>query len=191
MKLTARSTLADVAVTVGDALRRAGIRAVLTGGACANLYTKGAHLSRDADFVLVSPCTTGDLDRALSDLGFERRRDRYVHLRVPFVVEFPRGPLGIGEDFRIRPVWLRRQGGRTLALSATDACRDRLAAYYHWTDWQSLAVAVSIASQNRVSLAKIRSWSRSEGQLDGYLVFLAERARARSAPGRRRPVRQG
>lgn len=190
MKLTARSTLADVAVAAGDALRRAGIRAVLTGGACANLYTRGAHLSHDADFVLVEPCTTDDLERALSDLGFERRRDRYVHPRVPFLVEFPRGPLGIGEDLRIRPVWLRRRGARTLALSATDACRDRLAAFYHWADRQSLAVAVSIALRNRVSFAKIRSWSRSEGQLEGYRVFLAERARARSAPRRRRLARK-
>ena len=107
------------------------------------------------------------------------------------MAEFPRGPLGIGEDFRIRPVWLRRRGARTLALSATDACRDRLAAFYHWTDRQSLAVAVSIALRNRVSLAKIRTWSRSEGHPEGYGVFLAERARARSARGRRRPVRKG
>ena len=190
MKLTARSTLADVAVAAGDALRRAGIRAVLTGGACANLYTRGAHQSLDADFVLVEPCAADDLDRALSALGFERRRDRYVHRRVPFVVEFPRGPLGIGEDFRIRPVWLRRRGARTLALSATDACRDRLAAFYHWADRQSLAVAVDIASRNRVSLAKIRTWSRSEGHLEGYGTFLAERARARTVRGRRRPVRK-
>jgi hypothetical protein len=190
VRLTARSTLADVAVTVGDALRRAGIRAVLTGGACANLYTRGTHLSLDADFVLVAPCTTNDLDRALSNLGFERRRDRYVHRHVPFVVEFPRGPLGIGEDFQIRPVWLRRRGARALALSATDACRDRLAAFYHWTDRQSLAVAVSIALQNRISLAKIRAWSKSEGHLEGYGAFLAERARARPTPRRHRPARK-
>ena len=191
MKLTARSTLSDVAVTVGDALRRAGIRAVLTGGACANLYTRGAHLSLDADFVLVEPCTADDLDRTLADLGFERQRDRYVHRRVPFVVEFPRGPLGIGEDFKIRPVWLSRRGAKTLALSATDACRDRLAAFYHWNDRQSLAVAVIIASRNPVSLAKIRSWSRSEGHPEGYGVFLEERARKSIARGRRRPAQKG
>ena len=88
-------------------------------------------------------------------------------------------------------MWLRRRGARTLALSATDACRDRLAAYYHWTDRQSLAVAVSIARLNRVSLAKIRAWSRSEGHLENYGAVLAERARARPARGRRRPVRKG
>src|SRR5438876_4938131 len=41
LKITQRSALADVAIVVGDALRRAGIRGVLTGGACAHLYSAG------------------------------------------------------------------------------------------------------------------------------------------------------
>lgn len=186
MKLTAKSSLADVAVTVGDALRRAGIRGVLTGGACAHLYSAGAHPSVDVDFVLAETSTTGALDAALVPLGFNRRRDRYVHNAVPFFVEFPRGPLGIGEDVRIHPVWRSRRGARTLALSPTDSCRDRLAAYYPWNDRQSLAVAVAIALRNRVAIAKIREWSRSEGHAAGYAIFAAELARARlEARGRR------
>jgi hypothetical protein len=189
VRLGARSSLADVAVAVGDALRRAGIRAVLTGGACANLYSGGAYQSLDADFVLSGPCTTEDLDGALKTLGFERERDRYVHRLVSFFVEFPRGPLGIGEDFRIRPVWWNRRAARTLALSATDACRDRLAAFYHWNDRQSLAAAVAITVRNRVALGKVRNWSRGEGHLEGYTKFLAEMARARTA-GRRPRTRR-
>ncbi len=188
MRITPRSSLADVAVSVGDALRRAGIRAVLTGGACAHLYSGGAYLSRDADFVLVAPCTREDLDRTLATVGFMRARDRYVHPVAPFFVEFPRGPLGIGEDVRIRPVWKTRRSARTLALSATDACRDRLAAFYHWNDRQSLAAAVAIARRNRIAFAKVRDWSRREGRLDGYVAFLAELRRARAEgrrPGRR------
>lgn len=185
MKLGKRSTLAGVAVSVGDALRRAGIRAVLTGGACASLYAAGAYQSLDADFVLVGACATEDLDRALATLGFARDRDRYVHPRVPFFVEFPRGPLGIGEDFRIRPVWKRRRKARTLALSATDSCRDRLAAFYHWNDRQALATAVAIAVHERVTLARVREWSRAEGQSKAFAVFLAELARLRKAVRRR------
>lgn len=172
MKLTARSALADVAVAVGDELRRSGIRAVLTGGACANLYSDGAYASLDADFVLLAPCTTDELDRAMAKLGFARRKDRYVHPDLEFFVEFPRGPLGIGEDVQIRPVLQSRGTRKTLALSATDACRDRLAAFYHWNDRQSLAAAVSIAVANRVSLRKIREWSRMEGQQSLCREFL-------------------
>ena len=46
-----------MAVAVGDALRRAGIRGVLTGGACASLYTAGAHQSVDVDIVLAGTPT--------------------------------------------------------------------------------------------------------------------------------------
>jgi len=39
VRIGARSSLAGVAVAVRDALRRHGIQAVLTGGACASLLT--------------------------------------------------------------------------------------------------------------------------------------------------------
>ncbi len=139
----------------------------------------------DADFVLSGSPTVDDLDRTLGTLGFRRRGSRYVHGRVPFFVEFPRGPLGIGEDIRIRPIWRSHHGAKTLALSATDSCRDRLAAYYHWSDRQSLTAAVAIALRHRVALRKIRKWSLREGHPNGYAAFLAELGRSRRA--RRRP----
>ena len=134
----------------------------------------------DDDFVLSGSPALGDLNDALGELGFRRQGDRYVHEHIPFFVEFPRGPLGIGEDIRIRPVWRSRRGAKTLALSATDSCRDRLAAYYHWRDQQSLAAAVAIASRNRVVLRKIREWSRGEGHPRGYAAFVTELARAKT-----------
>ena len=103
MKLTARSGLGAVAIVVGDALRREGIRAVLTGGACANLYTGGRHQSVDADFIVDSPTSRAVIERVMEHIGFIRKGDRYVHPRARFYVEFPRGPLAIGNDYRIRP----------------------------------------------------------------------------------------
>jgi len=125
---------------------------------------------------------------ALSTLGFAREGDRYVHRLISFFVEFPSGPLGIGRDLKIRPVWRSRRAAKTLALSATDACRDRLAAFYFWKDQQSLAAAVAIAVRNRVAFAKIRAWSRSESHAEGYVLFLAELRRRRAA---HRPRKKG
>jgi len=176
--ITRRSSLADVAVAVGHALRSSGIRAVLTGGACAELYAPGAPASFDVDFILGATVRTEDLNRALEALGFVRRGDRYTHTKTPFHVEFPAGPLAIGQDTQITPTIRTRRGARTLALSATDACRDRLAAFYFWSDRQSLAAAVAIARETRVSLAKIRAWSDAEGHRKGYETFLRERRRA-------------
>jgi hypothetical protein len=193
LKIAARSSLADVAIAVGDTLRRAGIRAVLTGGACAHLYSAGEYASIDADFILGESYPIAELDRSMATLGFRRHRDRYVHPATRLFVELPAGPLGIGEDFAIRPVWKVRRKARALVLSATDSCRDRLAAFYHWNDRQALAAAVAIAVHHRISIARVRAWSADESHLEGFEVFVAEVARARaerrarSRAGRRSP----
>ena len=184
MTLTPRSSLGAVALAVGDALRRHGIRAVLTGGACASLHTRGRYQSRDMDFIVAGAVTQAGLDAVMASVGFTRTGDRYVHPRVEFYVEFPRGPLAIGGDYRIKPVERRGKYGRALILSATDSSRDRLAAFYHWGDRSSLAVAVAIALRNRIRLALVERWSAEEGFADGFAEFLGEVQRARA---RRRP----
>lgn len=188
MNLTERSRLGAVAVSVGDALRRHGIKAVLSGGACASLYTRGTFQSVDMDFILIGNARQSQLDVAMASLGFTRRGDRYVHPRARFYVEFPRGPLAIGNDYAVRPVSRRTRYGQTLALSATDSCRDRLAAFYHWNDRQSLKVAIWIALRNRVDLDTVRRWSLDEGFADRFAEFLAEvrGTRRRAAASTRR-----
>lgn len=150
MTITRRSTLAEVATAVARALADAGITAVLTGGACATIYSQGAYQSHDLDFTVRSGGNRGSLDAAMSSIGFRRDGDRYLHGNTAFFVEFPRGPLAIGDDITVKPVEMGPGRSRVLALSPTDACRDRLAAFYHWPDRQSLEVAVEIALRNRV-----------------------------------------
>jgi hypothetical protein len=165
-------------------LRRAGIRAVLTGGACAAVHTGGRHSSVDADFILLGEVERQDLDGALATLGFRRAGDRYVHTKTDFYVEFPRGPLAIGADDDIRPVEHVSGPHRCLSLSATDSCRDRLAAYYHWNDRQSLEVAVEIAVRNRIAWKVIEGWSGAEGFTARYEDFRKSVSSARRARSR-------
>jgi hypothetical protein len=189
MRISARSTLSEVALAAGATLIRHGIDAVLTGGACAAVHSGGACVSTDVDFVIRGRPRLDTLDRAMAELGFTRQSARYVHPLVPFSVEFPAGPLGIGSDLDIAPVTLP---GPVLALSPTDSCRDRLAAFYHWNDRQSLAAAVAIALRVRVNLGAIRRWSRDEGQQEKLEEFLKELETGRSrvagaGAGRRKP----
>jgi hypothetical protein len=183
VKLGPRSSLGDVAFAVGHALRLAGIEAVLTGGACANLYTLGRHASADADFVLGAAASPRAVEAAMRSVGFVRRGDHWFHPVVRFYVEFPRGPLAIGRDHRLRPVVRERRGAKTLSLSPTDSCRDRLAAFYHWGDRQALGVAVRIALLHRVRHGVIRDWSLREDAAAGWEEF---RAALRSARRSRR-----
>ena len=173
MRLRRRSSIRDVAAAVGAALRTAGFDAVLTGGACASIYSAGAYVSHDLDFIIRAGGRRADLDAALSVLGFERKHDRYVHPATPFFVEFPRGPLSIGDDTDIKPAGLRIGRTTISALSPTDSCRDRLAAFYHWSDRQSLRSAVEIARRTRVNMSAIRRWSAREGAADKFDEFAA------------------
>ena len=191
MKITPRTRLRTVALAVGRSLAEHGIRAVLTGGACASLHSDGSYLSEDVDFVLEGAVQVADLDDALSALGFARKGNRYVHPASAFWVEFPRGPLAVGGDLDVRPVRLGSGKTAILALSATDSCRDRLAAFYHWSDRQSLGAALEIAIRNDLDLERIRRWSAAEGQADRFAEFrraLAKRKGSRKTP-RKNPKR--
>ena len=99
----------------------------------------------------------------MSPLGFVREGDRLVHERVRFWVEFPKGPLAIGSDLEIRPEEIRAGRRRVWGLSATDSCRDRLAAF--------LLAALAAASP-----ATAQSWSGFvEARGFGYAERAAER----------------
>ena len=187
MKLSARSSLAAVAACVASAMKRAGITAVLTGGACASLYSGGEYQSSDLDFILQSAASRRTLDGVMLSIGFHREGDHYRHPTAPFFVEFPAGPLGIGSDLRIQPVAYRVGRTAVLALSPTDSCRDRLAAFYHWNDRQSLMAAVAIARRRKVNLSAIGNWSEAENALPGFEAFRALLSGGLSAP--RRPAR--
>ena len=152
---------------------------MLTGGACASIYSGGAYISHDLDFIVRSGGNRAALDKALASVGFERVRERYIHPATHFFVEFPRGPLSIGDDTAIRPVELRIGRATIAALSATDSCRDRLAAFYHWSDRQSLRSAVAIARRTRVNMTSIRRWSEREGAGEKFAEFAEAVARTR------------
>jgi hypothetical protein len=158
-------------MAVSRALETAGIRAVLTGGGIATIHTRGAYKSEDLDFIIQSTPTQTELDAALERVGFERSGDHYVHPTSRFFVEFPPGPLSIGRDIAIRPEHVKVGRGRVLALSATDSCRDRLAAFYFWNDRQSLDVAIRIGLREKIDLEAIRRWSETEAMTERFVEF--------------------
>ncbi len=179
MKITKRSSARDVAVAVAAALEENGLRAVLSGGGCASIYTAGMYQSVDLDFIIEGPGTQRQLEDAMASAGFTRRADQFLHPHSRYYVEFPPGPLGIGADYRIEPVELSARGRRLWMLSATDSCRDRLTGFYHWNDRQGLDVAVRIAARQEVDMEKIRAWSEQERAMPRFEAFLAELERFR------------
>jgi hypothetical protein len=165
------STLTDVAFAVCTALERAGYCAVLTGGSAATYYAPEAYQSGDLDFILTIQGAGGE--SALAALGFERKADFYRHPSSHFLLEFPKGPLAVGDDLITRWSTVRRDGEVLHVLSPTDSCRDRLASFLFWNDFSGLeqAIAVFRARSAEVDLGSIEGWCQRERQPQKFALF--------------------
>lgn len=125
--ISATSTLTEVAFEVCTALDKKGFTAVLTGGSAATYYAPEAYQSRDLDFVLTFRGVDGE--QALMDLGYHRKGDFYVHNVSPLPLEFPPGPLAVGEDHIAKWSTVKRRKQVLHVLTPFDSVRDRLASY--------------------------------------------------------------
>ncbi len=179
MTISEASTLVDVAYAVCTALDRAGITAVLTGGSAATFYAPDAYQSSDIDFVITFTAAAGQGEPALRGLGYQRRGDFYVHPAAAFPLEFPPGPLMIGDDLVKAWQTETRRKERLHVLSPTDCCRDRLAAFLYWNDFSGLEQALSVcrARWKGIDLAAVRAWCARERQDEKFDLFEKRLAR--------------
>lgn len=170
--ITGSSSLSDVAFEVCTALDSAGFTGVLTGGSAATFHAPAAYQSKDLDFVLAIQGKGGE--EALKSIGFRRKGDFYVHDRTHLTLDFPRGPLAIGDDLVTK--WDTEKKGKALlhVLSPTDSCRDRLASFLFWNDFAGLEQALAVAAAKpTVELDVIRDWCIREGHEEKFEVFAA------------------
>ena len=61
--------------------------------------------------------------------------------------------------------------GRLRLISPTDSIKDRLAAFYHWDDKQSLEQALLVARNQEVDLLQVRYWSEREKEMEKFETF--------------------
>lgn len=153
-------------------LSKAGIESVLVGGAVVAIYTKGAYRSGDLDFVTGAGTHT-QVQATLEELGFQKVRGR--HFEHPdcahIIIEFPPGPVSIGEDFKIHPDEKKIEGQVIKILSPTDCIRDRLASYIHFNAHDCLDQAVLVAKTQPFDLEKVRKWCINEDAKDKFESF--------------------
>jgi hypothetical protein len=173
VRITRDSSLREVAFAVCTALDRVGVTAVLTGGGAATLYAPEAIQSFDLDFVLEVYSDENLPGKALEELGYRREGHDYRHHSSGFQLEFPVGPLAIGDERIERWATLHERSELLHVITATDSCRDRLAAFFYFQDRSALdqACAVYAAARKKVDLERIRAWSKRERELDAFEEF--------------------
>jgi len=152
-------------------LEGAGIRSVLVGGAVVAIYTGGLYRSGDLDLV-PDDLDRGKLAKILLEIGFEPSKSRYFkHPLCPHLfLEFPRGPVEIGEEFPVVPDEIEVEGRWLRLLSPTDCVKDRLAGYIHWNSRANFDQAALICRQQaeRVDLQQVEQWCKKEGGLAAF-----------------------
>ena len=171
MKRVAGMSAEEVAGLVCQAVAEAGITVTLTGGACVTIWSTGLYVSHDPDFVEEGPVPRRQIQAALEPLGFAPSGRHFVHPDTPFFVEFPTGPLMVGNERVERVSERATSAGRLRLLTPTDCVKDRLAAFFHWNDRQALKQALLVANIQQVDVDDIRHWSHSEGHADSYAQF--------------------
>lgn len=174
MKRVGEMSMEELAAYVCTALNEKGIETVLSGGCCVQIYSQGRYTSDDIDLIDRFNGGHRRIREVMEPLGFrEHKMKRYfVHDETPYFLEFPRGPLGVG-DAPVTEVARRTTcTGDLMLLTPTDCIKDRLAAYYHWDDTQSLQQAVWVAQENLFEMEAIRSWSEQEGMGEKYKHFI-------------------
>jgi hypothetical protein len=154
-------TREEVAAVVCSTLERHGIEVVLCGGSVVSIYSGNEFESYDLDFIPTGLARR--VDPAMQGLGFQKEGRHWRHPQTRYWVEFPPGPVAIGE-MRVKKFDQRVTSHGTLRLlRPTECVMDRLAAYVHWNDRQGLEQAIAVARRHPVNLAEIERWARDEG----------------------------
>jgi hypothetical protein len=170
-------TLEEVAALVCSTLEQHDVRVVLSGGSVVSIYSNNAYESLDLDFIATG--LARKVDAAMLTLGFERSGRHWKHAKTRYWVEFPAGPVAVGDQTVTEFAERTTRHGVLRLLAPTECVMDRLAAYYHWDDLQCLDQALAVASAHPIDLERIAAWSRREARSERFREF-ERRLRERS-----------
>ena len=168
MKSIKDMTNAELAAFVESHLLGKGIYVVLSGGACVSIYSSNKYVSMDLDLVNVRFAKRQDIRSAIQEIGFQEEGRHFRHPDTELFVEFPPGPLAVGEEPVKKVDEHKLSTGILRIISPTDCVKDRLAGYYHWNDLQCLEQASLVAEAIDIDLKEIERWSKVEGKLGEF-----------------------
>lgn len=171
MKSIKRMTQLELAAYVHSHLKAAGIHVVLSGGATVSLYSGNKYVSKDIDLINVNFTKRQKLRQAMEKIGFSEKGRYFSNPDSQYIVEFPDGPLSVGEEPVKEISEVKFDTGMLRVISPTDCVKDRLCAYYFWGDRQGLAQALLVVENNKVDIKEIERWSKVEGKSSEFKIF--------------------
>ena len=167
----------ELAAYIGAAFKNINVNVVLSGGSCVSIYSCESYVSMDLDFVNAGFAKRSVISAVMKMLGFHEENRYFCHPETKFTIEFPPGPLGIGEENLPKVDEITTETGSFKLLSPTDCVKDRLSWYFHANDRECLRQASLVASTNDIDVINIEAWSKREGKHDVFLQIRDKLAR--------------
>ncbi|OVE74800.1 hypothetical protein BVX97_06310 [bacterium E08(2017)] len=168
MKPIADMTRLELACYISTAFQKEDINVVLSGGSCVSIYSHNQYVSMDLDFVNAAFTKRDKIKSVMQSLGFQEKERYFQNDDTDFLVEFPPGPLGVGEEPVQQIDEIITETGALRIISPTDCVKDRLTWYYHDNDNECLRQAVLVARNNEIDIKEVKRWSKGEGKLDDF-----------------------
>ncbi|SRR5258706_806688 len=171
MKQIKNMSQVELAAYVQDSLQMDGIDVVLSGGSAVSFYSNNKYVSKDLDLINIGFARRNKIKAVMEKLDFKEQGRYFVHPETSFLIEFPDGPLSVGEEQVQEVSEFELKTGTLKVLSPTDCVKDRLCAFYFWNDLQGLEQALLVAKSQRVKLKELKRWSKVEGKEKEYKIF--------------------
>jgi len=171
MKQIKNMSQVELAAYVQDALQTEGIQVVLSGGSAVSFYSSDKYVSKDLDLINTSFSRRSKIKAVMERLGFHEQGRYFIHPETTFFIEFPDGPLSVGEEPVKEISEFELSTGTLRVLSPTDCVKDRLCAFFFWNDLQGLEQAILVTKSQQVDLKEIRRWSKVEMKEKEFKAF--------------------
>jgi len=171
MKQIKHMIQAELAAYIQDILQHEGIKVVLSGGSAVSFYSTNKYVSKDLDLINTNFAKRSQIKSAMEKIGFKEQGRYFANPETKLFVEFPDGPLSVGQEPVKEISEFKLATGILRVVSATDCVKDRLCAFYFWNDQQGLAQAILVTESQNVDLREIKRWSRVEGKEKEYEIF--------------------
>lgn len=171
MKKIKNMSQVELAAYVQDVLQAKGIQVVLSGGSVVSFYTSNKYVSKDLDLINTSFSKRSKIKAVMDKLGFHEQGRYFIHPETTFFIEFPDGPLSVGEEPVKEISEFELPTGTLRVLSPTDCVKDRLCAFYFWNDLQGLEQAILVTKSQQVDLKEIKRWSKVERKEKEFKAF--------------------
>ncbi|MBI5933954.1 MAG: hypothetical protein HY867_09620 [Chloroflexi bacterium] len=161
----------ELAAYIQDCLEKEDIKVVLSGGSAVSFYSSNKYVSKDLDLINVNFARRSKIKSILEEIGFYEQGRYFVNPETQFFVEFPDGPLSVGDEPVKEISEFELATGTLKILSPTDCVKDRLCAFYFWNDQQGLAQAILVSQSQTVDLKEIKRWSKAEDKEKEFEIF--------------------